>query len=184
MYRIFTGYYEANIPVDYWFRDMDEWRGTVELKKYYDLVTSNIKESFSDGRKAMFAGMHGTGKQISLDTDIPTINGFVKLRDLKEGDFLFDEMGCVCKVTKLHPINKSPESFSVVFDDYAVSACADHLWEIFFEDESRCIKNTKEIIKDLENKRVFVRYAEPPKYDKKLSINSFESFLSYLDGLC
>jgi intein/homing endonuclease len=69
------------------------------------------------------------GKQLSLDTELPTSNGFIKLSDLKEGDELFDEKGNICKVTKLHPINYSPEAFKLTFDDGTeVEACADHLW--------------------------------------------------------
>jgi hypothetical protein len=69
------------------------------------------------------------GKQLALDTKIPTPNGFVKLSDVKQGDSLFDENGNICKVIKLHPINISPESYEITFDDGTiVKACADHLW--------------------------------------------------------
>src|SRR5690606_21903396 len=52
------------------------------------------------------------GRQLCLDTDIPTPDrGFIKLRDLKQGDKLFDENGKVCNITKLHPIQESPESY-------------------------------------------------------------------------
>lgn len=70
------------------------------------------------------------GRQLCLDTDIPTPDrGFIKLRDLKQGDKLFDENGSVCNVTKLHPIQESPESYRVIFDDgTTIDACAEHLW--------------------------------------------------------
>src|ERR1700722_16260817 len=69
------------------------------------------------------------GKQLSLDTDLPTPLGFIKLRDLKKGDRLFDEQGNICNVIKLHPINLSPESYRITFDDgTSIDACADHLW--------------------------------------------------------
>lgn len=96
------------------------------------------------------------GKALSLDTELPTPNGFVKLMDLKEGDSLFDETGQVCKVTKLHPIDKSPSSsFRVTFDDgSAVDACGEHLWPTFSKKErknckSPTIRTTKEIMETL-----------------------------------
>lgn len=69
------------------------------------------------------------GRMLSLDTDIPTPEGFVKLVDLKEGDNLFDENGNICQITKLHPIDLKPNSYRVFFDDgTSIDACKDHLW--------------------------------------------------------
>jgi intein/homing endonuclease len=69
------------------------------------------------------------GRLLNLETELPTPTGFIKLKDLKEGDDLFDDKGDVCKCIKLHPIRKSPESYKVTFDDgTTVDACADHLW--------------------------------------------------------
>lgn len=69
------------------------------------------------------------GKQLSLTTELPTPTGFVKLSELKEGNELFDEQGNVCKVVKLFPIQTSPESYRITFDDGTkVEACSDHQW--------------------------------------------------------
>lgn len=81
-----------------------------------------IESTGIDGNRLM-------GKQLSLDTELPTPNGFIKLKDLKEGDQLFDEQGKICNVVKLYPIQISPESYRITFDDGTiVDACADHLW--------------------------------------------------------
>ena len=62
------------------------------------------------------------GRQLCLDTDIPTPDrGFIKLKDLEYGDKLFDENGNICSVTKLHPIQESPESYRVTFDAGVIS---------------------------------------------------------------
>ncbi|KKN74488.1 hypothetical protein LCGC14_0390050 [marine sediment metagenome] len=101
------------------------------------------------------------GRQLCLKTELPTPTGFVKLEDLKEGDRLFDEKGEICKVTKLHPIQKSPESYRVTFDDgTTVDACAEHLWLTYTKKDRRklakgeevepSIKNTKEILETLQ----------------------------------
>jgi hypothetical protein len=106
------------------------------------------------------------GRQLSLETELPTPNGFIKLKNLKENDKLFDEKGNVCNVIKLHPINKSPEAYRILFDDgTAVEACAEHLWMTYTRRDriiSRnfangkstrvphpTIKNTKEILQTL-----------------------------------
>lgn len=102
------------------------------------------------------------GKQLSLDTELPTPNGFIKLSELKEGDQLFDEKGNICKIVKLHPIQISPESYKITFDDgTTIDACADHLWLTYTKKDrialskfqrnkiksspNSTIKNTKEI---------------------------------------
>jgi hypothetical protein len=65
-----------------------------------------------------------------LETELPTPDrGFVKLKDLKEGDKLFDENGDVCTIIKLHPIDLNPQSYLVTFDDgEKIKVCKDHLW--------------------------------------------------------
>ena len=122
-------YWNSNIPLGYWRLKMEDFKGTASLKKKYDDIVFDLHQVYNDGPCICFAGGHGRGKMISLDTELPTPSGFVKLLDLKEGDELFDENGKVCKVTKLHPIDLKPKSYEVVFDDGTiVKACADHLW--------------------------------------------------------
>jgi intein/homing endonuclease len=76
------------------------------------------------------------GRMLSLETDLPTPKGFIKLKDLKEGDQLFDEQGNICNVTKLHPIDLNPESYRITFDDGTiVDACKDHLWLTYTRNE-------------------------------------------------
>ncbi|NJO18636.1 MAG: hypothetical protein HC877_23785 [Thioploca sp.] len=58
----FNQYYIANIPVDYWFRDMDAFVGPKVLSKRYGEMTENIDLTYSEGLKMCFAGSHGTGK--------------------------------------------------------------------------------------------------------------------------
>ncbi len=60
----FTRYYDANIPVDYWWRDMSEWVGPSILEKVYKDITTDIKASYKNGERAFFLGRHGTGKTL------------------------------------------------------------------------------------------------------------------------
>lgn len=97
------------------------------------------------------------GRQLSLDTELPTPKGFIKLADLQEGDQLFDENGNICNVVKLHPINLTPEAYKVTFDDGTeIEACAEHLWSV-----NSKIKNTKEILQSLNQEKQFVPQCLP-----------------------
>lgn len=58
----FQRYYEANIPVDYWWRDLSDFNGPAILDKYYKEYVADIKLSFKEGKRACFSGKHGVGK--------------------------------------------------------------------------------------------------------------------------
>lgn len=179
-------YAESNIPIEYWNLKMDrDFHGNPKLLEIYNLITHDVKNSYVNGISYCFAGTHGTGKQLSLDTELPTPNGFIKLADLKEGDQLFDENGNICNVTKLHPINLSPKSYQVEFDDGTkVEACADHLWSTwdrkarlkYSETKNSSfgpkVRNTEEILNSLrvESNNIAnhsIPCAKPLNYDKK-----------------
>ena len=61
----FQRYYDSNVPVDYWYRDMHEFIGPDTLKAYYTDVTSDVETSFKEGKKARFSGKHGIGKTMT-----------------------------------------------------------------------------------------------------------------------
>lgn len=152
----FNRYYEANIPIEYWDLKMDKdfvgWEG---LRDKYNSYASDIKKAYVTGNSICFAGMHGLGKQLCLETELPTSKGFIKLKDLKEGDELFDENGSVCNVVKLHPIQISPESYEIEFNDGTkIKACADHQWKTLtrkdrLNNKDGSVKTTKEIFNTL-----------------------------------
>lgn len=151
----FHRYYLSNIPVDYWWREMDNWDGSDTLKQYYEEIITDIKGAYKEGKRARFVGKHGIGKQLSLDTELPTPSGFITLAELQVGDSLFDENGDICKVIQLHPIQISPESYLIEFDDgSSVKACADHRWLTQTRKERvktlpGQIRSTKEIFESL-----------------------------------
>jgi DNA replication protein DnaC len=149
-------YAESNIPIEYWSLKMErDFKGDPKLLDKYKEYTADIKSAYINGTSICFAGSHGVGKRISLETELPTPNGFVKLKDLKEGDQLFDEQGNICNITKLHPIDLSSESYRITFDDDTiVDACADHLWLTHTRDSRKnrqypSIKSTKLILQTL-----------------------------------
>lgn len=58
-------YADANIPVDYWERDMFDFKGDKALYKSYNNITSDINKSYDEGVGIVFAGKHGTGKTLT-----------------------------------------------------------------------------------------------------------------------
>lgn len=58
-------YASANIPVDYWFREMDKFEGDDSLVRSYKEMTASIKKSYDDGKNYCFAGAHGRGKTMT-----------------------------------------------------------------------------------------------------------------------
>lgn len=120
-----------------------------------ETATNLCRFYINNGQNMLMLGRKGTGKQLSLDTELPTPTGFVQLKDLKEGDILFDENGNETKVLQLHPINYSPEAYILTFDDgTVVEACADHLWLTWDKgarkSEGEAIRRDKERIKPRE----------------------------------
>lgn len=76
----------------------------------------------------MLAG-RGAGKQLCVDTPIPTPDGWVRNGDLKAGDKVFDERGQVCTVVQAHPITMPKTAYRVFFaDGSSIDADGDHLW--------------------------------------------------------
>lgn len=55
-------YYEANIPVDYWFLSMNDFKGDKVFYNKYKEIVSDIDKQYNDGLKVCFAGRHGVGK--------------------------------------------------------------------------------------------------------------------------
>lgn len=55
-------YAYANIPVDYWWREMDNFQGSKSLVNVYDIVTNDIKQYYKLGTNYCFSSAHGLGK--------------------------------------------------------------------------------------------------------------------------
>ena len=58
-------YAQANIPVDYWFLDMCDFRGDKVLKKRYEEIVSDIPKAYKKGMRMRLAGKHGVGKTMA-----------------------------------------------------------------------------------------------------------------------
>ncbi len=76
----------------------------------------------------MLAG-RGAGKQICVDTPIPTPSGWVRNGDIRDGDVVFDERGNPCRVVEAHPIKMPETAYRITFSDGStIDADGEHLW--------------------------------------------------------
>jgi replicative DNA helicase len=74
-------------------------------------------------------GRPGTGKALSLDTPLPTPEGWTTMGELGVGDRLLDEKGHPCGVTFATEVMRGRPCYEVVFDDGSiVVADAEHQW--------------------------------------------------------
>jgi replicative DNA helicase len=69
------------------------------------------------------------GKALSLDTRIPTPDGWTTMGALRVGDHVLDDQGQPCTVTYVTPVQRDRQCYEVEFDDGSVIvADADHQW--------------------------------------------------------
>jgi hypothetical protein len=86
----------------------------------------------SEEPEVFFGGSAGGGKELPLDTPLPTLDGWTTIGNVHLGCRLFDEKGCTCNVTAIHSIDEYPETYRLIFDDGTDQlACADHRWLTF-----------------------------------------------------
>lgn len=72
----------------------------------------------------------GSGKSIPNSTIIPTPNGWKKVSEIKEGDFLFDQDGNPTKVLGVFPQGRK-KVYEITFGDKRTAKCCiDHIWSV------------------------------------------------------
>lgn len=77
------------------------------------------------------------GKALSLDTEIPTPDGWVRMGDVHEGDLVFGRDGKPTRVLHESPIFDKP-MYEVAFEDgTTVKASADHVWTVKTKSRAR-----------------------------------------------
>lgn len=80
--------------------------------------------------KVLLSGPSGAGKALTLDSDLMTPNGPIKMGDVKPGDEVFGTDGLPHKVLGVYPQGKKP-CYRVTFSDGTYVDCSeDHYWTI------------------------------------------------------
>jgi hypothetical protein len=125
----------------------DEGRQTIKLHSFQKKALRMIR----DNRFSLLLFSRQVGKALSLDTKIPTPNGWTTMGELKTGDFIFDEFGNPCKIKYAHDVMHNRPCYKITFDTgEEVIADEEHLWytQTLTDRKSKregSVKTTKEI---------------------------------------
>ncbi len=97
------------------------------IRDIFGVVDENGKRQF---RTAYIEIPKKNGKQLALDTPIPTPDGFTTMGNLMVGDTVFDEKGEPCHVVAKSPIDDTEQAYKLTFKDgSSIVAGARHLWD-------------------------------------------------------
>ena len=133
------------------------------------------------GRHMVFYGSAGTGKAQPLYSKILTPRGFVKMGDIKTGDFVISGTNRVAKVLGVFPQGKK-DIYEITFDDGSKCRCSDeHLWTVQTDKDRQNKKENvyrtielKEMLDNLkvkhgnvERKNYSVDYVEQIEFEQK-----------------
>ena len=80
------------------------------------------------------------GKALSLDTEIPTPRGWVKMQDVHAGDYVFSVGGNPAKVLLESEIFNKPMYLVEFEDGTSIKASADHVWTVQTKGSRRTAK--------------------------------------------
>lgn len=124
------------------------------LDKGIDLGIDGFKLNIVKGYVTTITGIPSHGKALSIDTDILTIDGYKKMKDIQIGDVVFDENGEPCNVTNMTEIMYNRPCYKMIFSDSSEVICdREHLWvtETFGK---QSIKLTQEIYSTIKDNHV------------------------------
>ena len=88
------------------------------------------------------------GKQLALDTPIPTPDGFTTMGEIQIGDEVFDEKGQICHVVAKSPVDYEEQGYRITFrDGEMIIAGERHQWrgDLISGDSSAVTITTGEI---------------------------------------
>ena len=89
-----------------------------------------------------------SGKALSLDTPIPTPDGYTTMGDLKVGDYVIDENGNPTRVTFVTPVMTGHKCYEITFSDgEKITADAEHNWFVTRYHGEPHVETTEDIVK-------------------------------------
>lgn len=92
-------------------------------------MAREVATQFSEQKPLLIQGGTGIGKALDIDTPIPTPSGFVRMGDLKVGDWVFNEEGQPVRVTDAFSFLEGRDCYRVTFSDGSeIVADGTHLW--------------------------------------------------------
>ena len=131
-----------------------------------------LNEEQNNNVHSLLAGGSGYGgKGLSLDTIIPTVDGFKTMEDIIVGDYVFNEYGEPTKVKYVSPIHYL-KCYKVTFDDGTKVVCdKDHLW-LTDNYDSRLKRNKGKKKPEVRTMRELISSLSHPKTKYNHSVNN------------
>lgn len=136
----------------------------------------------------LLSGPAGTGKALHKNTLIPTMNGFVKMDNIKIGDKILSTNGLECNVIgKYCPRDK--KMFEITFDNKEkIKTSAGHLWTVFIDNiEYTC--TTEDLYRQFnknsfkESRLPYIKASKPIQYkEQRLTIHPYVLGVWLSDG--
>lgn len=152
----------------------------LEQKCYFDLLQNpNIPVVNCVGRV-------GSGKAIDNEALIPTPNGFVKMGELKVGDYVFDRLGKPTKILGVYPQGLC-DAYDVYFKDGRKVCCNnEHLWTYYSDNRGNLnTKTLQEIIDEPRKDGYKIPVCKPVEYShKNFSIHPYVIGVLIGSGIC
>jgi len=102
----------------------------VKLRPWQKRVTRKIYDNPHGTRRAINSFGRKNGKALSLDTPLPTPEGWRTIGDIAPGDVVYGSDGNPCNVLLVSRVFTDKKCYRVGFSDGSyITASADHLWE-------------------------------------------------------
>lgn len=147
------------------------------FRPHQEEAINDILKSIEEGNKfTILNAPVGVGKAFSLDTIVPTDNGFKEIKDIKIGDYVFNDQGQKVKVLNKSQIWYDRPCFRITFKNgFEVIADENHEWICNYSIDSRQTKefrkrSTKEMYENYrtrEKYRHYIKKPSPMQYSKK-----------------
>lgn len=145
-----------------WETERDDYLENAKGPMFFGLKLDEAQQAFrdtilDDNITLVFCDAKaGTGKALCDSTEIPTPNGYMKIGNLKVGDFVFDRTGKPTKVLGVYPQGEC-DVWCVEFNDGRKVYCnEEHIWTV------NSITSRKKTV-DLTTKQMFDKGI---KYDR------------------
>lgn len=112
----------------------------------------------TDKRFVILQGGAGSGKAVSLDTEVVTPYGPVLMKDIKVGDTICDTLGLDCKV--INKWDNYRKMYELTLEDGRTVHVADcHMWE-YIENGKHYEGDTKELINRMRTSDIYLPLTE------------------------
>lgn len=169
-----------------------EWNFPMEMRFYdirknvlYDWAKELDKLEYGTYKGLSISAPPRTGKALSMDSGVLTVDGWKKMREIEEGDQVIGADGKPAEVLGVFPQGVK-EMYRVVFDDDTEVKCSgDHMWTV--QTISDRARKKERVLKTLDmlgkiynnrgNKKYSIKLIKPVEFGKQLDKEDLHPYL-------